>query len=106
MAQRLIRHLVDKETAVLDMVTDYRIQGTALVNGYEKALQERVNSARANHEQERQRLAKVFEEVEADRAMTSKTMGKGRVRDMQVHWEAKQEALKAKIAAAMEAFVE
>ena len=88
------------------MVTDYKIRGNALVNGYEKALEGQMKSNRAKDDRERQRLAKVFEEAQADRAMTSKAVGKGQVRLMQVQWETKQEALKKSIAAAIEAFAE
>ena len=102
----MVRNLVDKEIAVLDMVTDFKTHGSALVNGYEKALQEQMTSERANYDQERQRLANIFQKAQADRAMTSKAMGKGHVRYMQAQWETQQEALKDKIAAAMEAFAE
>ena len=106
MNQRLIRHLIDKETAIEDMVRDFASHGNGLVNRYEKALRERIDSHEAYNDRKRQNLAKIFEKAKADVATTSKSVSKRHVQNMQAQWKAHQEALMGKVTAALEACAE
>lgn len=92
----MIRHLVDKETAIKDMVTDFSNQGNRLVEGYEKALEEQIDSYRAHNDRRQLELVEVFEKAEADRATTSKAVTKRSVRSLQAQRETQQKALMSK----------
>lgn len=99
----MIRHLIDKETAIMDMVNDFAIRGNSLVESYEKGLQEHIDSHEANLDRRHQNLVKMFEKAQANRAKTSKSVGKRHVEGMKEQWEAHQKALSEKMAAAMTA---
>ena len=99
----MIRHLVDKETAIMDMANDYKIQGTSLVESYEKGLQDHIDSYKANNERRHQNLVKVFEKAQTDRATTSKSVIRRHVQGMNAQWETHQKALMGRMAAALAA---
>ncbi len=88
------------------MVTDFTSHGHRLVESYEKALQEQIDSDKANNDQRQQKLVKMFEKAQADRAMTSKAVGKRHVQEMRAQWETQQEALMKEMASALEACTE
>ena len=88
------------------MVTDFAKHGNRLIDSYEKALQEQIDTHKANNEQRRQNLVKRFEKAQADVATTSKEVVKRHVRNMQAQWKTQQEALMSKTAAALEACAE
>lgn len=88
------------------MVTDFAKHGNSLIDNYEKALQEHIDSLKANNEQRRQNLIKTFEKAQADVATTSKAVVKRHVHNMQAQWKTQQEALMSKVAAALETCAE
>ncbi len=88
------------------MVTDFASHGNRLIEGYEQGLQEHIDSCRANNDRRHQNLKKMFEKAQADRATTSKAVVKRRVQDVKAQWETQQEALMAKMAAALAACAE
>lgn len=102
----MIRHLVDKETAVGDIVTDFASRGNSLVESYEKGLQDEFDSHRANNDRRHANMVKTFEKAQAGRAATSKAVVKSHVQDMKAQWEIRQQALMGKMAAAMAACAE
>ena len=102
----MIRHLVDKETAIMDMVNDFAVRGNSLVESYEKGLQEHIDSHEAHLDRRHQNLVKTFEKAQIDRAKTSKSVGKRHVEGMKAQWEAHQKALTGKMATAMAACTE
>lgn len=102
----MVRHLIDKETAIKDMVTDFASHGKNLIDFYENGLQEYTNSHRVNNDLRYENLANVFKKAQADRATTSKAVVKRRVQDMKAQWETQQEALKETVAAALAACAE
>ena len=99
----MIQHLVDKETAIKDMVNDYAIRGNSLVESYKKGLQDHIDAREANYNQRHQNLVKMFEKAQLDRARTSKKVVQGRVERMQAQWEMHNKALMGKMAAALAA---
>ena len=102
----MTRHLIDKETAIKDMVTDFANQGNRIVERYEKAQQEYFDLYKANNDQRHQNLVKMFEKAEADVAATSKAVAKGHVQKMHEQWKTRQEVLMRKMAAAFAACAE
>lgn len=102
----MIRHLIDKETAIKDMVTDFASNGNRLIENYKKGRQEYIDSLRANSETRHQNLVKMFEKAQADRARTSKAVVKWQVGDMKAQWQTRQEALMGSVAAALAACAE
>ena len=99
----MIRHLVDKETAIKDMVTDFAKHGNSLVDSYEKAIQERLSAHKAYNDRKCQDLIKIFERAQADAARTSKEFTKHNVQNMHAQWKSHQEALTRQMNAALEA---
>ena len=102
----MIRHLVNKETAIKDMVTDFAKHGNSLVDGYEKAVKERLGSHIEYNDRKRQDLIKIFEKAQADVARTSKAVTKPDVQKMHAEWKSHQEALMRQMNAALEACAE
>lgn len=85
------------------MVTDFANRGNKLVEGYEKGLQDYINSCRTNIDRRHHDLVKIFEKAQKDRAVTSRAVAERRVQDMKAQWETQQEALMEKMAAALAA---
>lgn len=102
----MIRHLIDKETAIEDVVTDFANHGNRLVDSYEKAIREQSDLHQANNDRRHQKLVKVLEKARADVAMTSKAVAKRNVHNMQAQRQRQQEALMRKMAVALEACAE
>ena len=102
----MVRHLIDKETAIKDMVSDYSSSGNRLIEGYEKGRQDHIDSRRANSDRRHQKLVEVFEEAQADRERISNRVVPWHIRGMKAQWEAQQEVLKGSMAAALAACTE
>lgn len=105
-SHHLIRHLIDKETAIHDIVTDFANHGKNLIGGYERGLQEHIDARKADHDLRRQNLAKVFTKAQADRERTSKAVAIRSVGKIKARWEERQKALKTEMAAALAACAE
>lgn len=88
------------------MVVDFERRGNSLVEGYEKGLQDYIDSHRANNSRRHQDLVKIVEKAQAARATISKAVVKRHVRDMKAQWETQQEALMEKMSAALAACTE
>ena len=93
--------MIDKETAIDDIVTDYANQGKNLIEGYERGLQEHIDARQADHDLMHQNLVKLFTQAQADRARTFTAVAKRSVRVIKVQWEEQQKALKREMAAAL-----
>lgn len=102
----MIRHLIDKETAIKDMVTDFASHGNRLIDAYEKGLEEYLDSLKANNDRTCHNLMKVFENAQRDRAVTSKAVLKQQVQNMKAQRERQQEAVMGRMAAALAACAE
>lgn len=102
----MVQHLVDKETAIKDIVNDYAIRGNSLVESYEKGLQDHIELREAHFNRRHQNLVKMFEKAQIDRAKISKSVVQGRVERMKAQWETNQKALMGKMAAALAACTE
>lgn len=74
-----------------------------MVEGYEKALQDCIDSNEAKIERRRQNTVKMLEKMQADRETISKAMMEQPVRELEAQWEKQQEARKANMAAALAA---
>ena len=98
--------MIDKETAINDLVTDFANHGRNLIEGYEKGLQEHIDARKADHDLMHQHLVKIFTKAQADRERTSKAVAIRSVRKIKARWEEQQKALKAKMAAALAACAE
>ena len=98
--------MIDKETAINDIVTDFANHGNNLIEGYEKGLQEHIDARKADHDLMRQNLEKYFRKAQADRERTSKAVATRSVRKMKAQWEEQQKALKMGMAAALAACAE
>ena len=99
----MVRHLVDRETAIKDMVTDFANHGNRLVDSYEKAIQERLGSHEAHNDRKRQDLTKIYEKAQAAVTTTSKAVTKPDVQKMHAQWKSHQVGLMSKMNAALEA---
>ena len=96
--------MIDKETAVKDLVTDFEKHGKNLVESYGKGLQDELDSLEAKIDRKRQDLEKIYEEADADRARISKDFfEQPPVKEMKAQWEKQQEALMGSVAGALAA---
>ena len=102
----MIRHLVDKETAINDMVTDFANHGNSLVDSYEEAIQEQLGSHKAYNDRKQQELITILEKARADVVTTSKAVTKSQVQNTHAQWKSHQETLMRKVNAALEACVD
>lgn len=69
-----MRHLVDKETAVKDVVRDYFTVAQKVVEGYEKELKEELGAQRAAFVIERASLQQIYQTGLASLARNRKRM--------------------------------
>lgn len=100
----MVRHLIDKETAVKDLVTYFGKHGNNLVESYEKGLQDYFNSLEAKIDRRRQDMEKIYEEADAYRARISKKFfEQPPIEEMKAQWEKQQEVLMGSVAAALAA---
>ena len=88
------------------MVTDFANHGKHLIEGYEKGLQEHIDARKADQDQMRQNLEKIFKKAQADRERTSKAVATRSLRKMKAQWEEQQKALRGGMAAALAACAE
>jgi hypothetical protein len=100
--QRLIKHLVSKETAIKDIVKDYNTEGNNLVSAYEKSRQETFKANKESSDQLRHELRTSLAKLQAGLTNTSKEMRRQRISDMEKQWM-EQQRLMAAVKAAIDA---
>lgn len=105
-SQRLVGHLIDRETAITDMVADFGRGGSKLVDGYEKERQNDMESRTAILEHLRHDLAGIYEKAQTDSTKTSKAAARIRANDIKAQWDVQQQALDAALGAALAACAE
>lgn len=100
--QRLVKHLVSKETAIQDIVKDYSIEGNRLVSAYQDSRQETLKANRESSDQLRHQLRTSFAKLQAGMTKTSKELRRQRISDMEKQW-IEQQRLMAAVKAAIDA---
>ena len=88
-----MKHLVDEETVIKDILRDYTKGGNNLINGYKKGRQEILESNNANLDQLRHQLRTAFGKAQAGLAKTSKEMRRRRTSDLERQWAIEQQRL-------------
>ncbi|KAK4690986.1 hypothetical protein P7C71_g5922, partial [Lecanoromycetidae sp. Uapishka_2] len=90
-----VRHLIDEEIALKDMVKDYATGGNNLISGYEKERQKCVDTEKAKVDHLRQDLISKFEKARVDQGKIRKAMKKRSLNDIEAEWNVQQEKLMA-----------
>lgn len=96
-----MKHLVDEETVIKDILKDYTTGGSHLINEYKKSRQEILESNNANLDQLRHQLKTAFGKAQAGLAKTSKEMRKKRTSDLERQWAIEQQGLLGTVKAAV-----
>ena len=91
--QRLVRHLVDKETAIRDMVQDYVFGGNNLIDAYERERQGALESKRAQLDHTRRQLSVTFEKIQGEITETANEFGRARKDDFERQWIVEQQKI-------------
>jgi len=107
--QRLVRHLVEKETATKDIVDDYGRRGNLLLQGYDDGRRQGLESDRAGLELSRRKLAIMYTQTQANLRKTSKEMSKRSTRVLGARvaqWHHQQQGLESAIDRAIAACVD
>lgn len=81
--------MVDKETAIRDLVEDYRKQGHAIINQFEKERQCEFAFYRSEREKANGELIKIFQSVGEDCAIKISESEKGMI-DFKLKMETRQ----------------
>ena len=84
--QRLVRHLVDKETAIRDVVQDYSFGGNNLIDAYERERQGTLESNKSQLDHTRRQLSVTLEKTQAEIAENANEFGRARKDDFERQW--------------------
>ncbi len=91
--QRLVRHLVDKETAMRDMVKDYSFGGNNLIDAYERERQTAVESNKAQLDRVRRQLSVSLEKIQGEIMETANEFERTRKNDFERQWIVEQQKM-------------
>lgn len=80
--QRLVRHLIGKETAAKDIVDDYQKGGNLLLRGYDRGRRQDLEIETADLELSKKRLAIMYTQAQANMRKTSEDMSKRSTRGL------------------------
>ena len=94
--QRLVRDLIDKETAVRDMIDDYKRGGNFLINRFKEDRQKEYEIYRAEKATAKATLMKEFKSIEEMCTMRASECKKS-VTNLRRDWEAEQSEMNASI---------
>ena len=96
LSQRIVRHLVDNETAVNDMIKDFEKGGKRLIDLYKKERQKDIDSKRMEIEQSRRQIADMFTSAQLELEKLSEAVARRpSVGDLQKEYQAKQQSLRS-----------
>ena len=84
---------MDEETAINDIVKDYKNGGNNLINIYEKNRAEVITANNAKLDNLRHQLAASFDKVQVGLAKISKEMRRRHVTDFERQWQSEQQGL-------------
>lgn len=96
-----MRHLIDQETAVEDIIEDYRRGGTRLIEDMETTHQKEYQQFQAEVKNVGSDLVKLYEETEKKLVKNLAVVNKSPVAKLEKQWRAEQEEIKSKLDAAL-----
>lgn len=96
-----MRHLIDQETAVGDVIESYRRAGTRLIEDMEQTHQKEYQQFQAKVNDLSSELVSMYTETERKLVQDLAGVRKSPVAKLEKQWKAKQEATKSKLDAAL-----
>lgn len=99
-SDHLVRHLIDQETAVGDIIENYRRGGTRLIEDMERTHQKEYQQFEAEMKDARSDLVKMYTETEKKLAQSVEAVKKSPVAKMEKQWRAEQDDIQSKLDAA------
>ena len=101
-----MRNLVDKETAIKDMINDYAVSGIALIKTLGEEQQKQAESDYMRADQVRHKVARVLQKAHVDLKTISRDTGRTMVKDLEASWETQRVSMMTAREAALAACVE
>lgn len=96
-------NLIDKETAIDDLVSDYKRVGTSIIDQFEKARQQELDDSLNRSIHLKRKLATLYKDEMTELEASMKAVKKRPVADIEKQWDVRQQALWAKMDAALAA---
>lgn len=91
--QRLVRHLVDKETAIRDTVKDYLFGGNNLIDAYERERRGALESKKAQLDRVRRQLSVTLKQTQGEITETANEFGRARKDDFERQWTVERQKM-------------
>lgn len=95
-----MRDLIDKETAITDLINDYRSGGHLRIDRFEEERDRNFELALAKQEKAKQELVELFRTEERKCAAEAGSSDKA-VADLRSEWEAREQKMNASLDAAL-----
>ena len=102
-SDHLVRHLIDQETAVGDIIENYRRGGTRLIEDMERTHQKEYQQFEAEMKDARSDMVRMYTESEKKLAQSLEAVTRSPVAMMEKQWRAKQDDIQSKLDAAFRA---
>ena len=96
-----MRHLIDQETAIADIIEEYRRGGTRLIEELEKTHQEEYRQCQAGMQALSSELINTYTETERKLVKRLAAVKKSPVAKLEEKWRAEQEVINGKLEAAL-----
>ena len=91
--QRLVRHLVDKETAIRDTAKDYLFGGNNLIDAYERERRGALESNKAQLDRVRRQLSVTLKQTQGEITETANEFGRARKDDFERQWTVERQKM-------------
>ena len=95
-----MRDLIDKETAIADLINDYHRGGHLRIDRYEEERDRKFEHAIASKEKAKRELVELFQSEERNCAAQAGSSDKA-VADLRSGWEAREQKMNASLDAAL-----